>query len=68
MRLYAVCPICEHKLLKGDDGTNVEVLYARPIEELISREEQSTYYAKLLSQLTRFKLVRGCPSKNCNKL
>lgn len=26
MRLYTVCPICGHKLLKGDDGTNVEVL------------------------------------------
>ncbi len=26
MRLYAVCPICGHKLLKGGDGTNVEIL------------------------------------------
>lgn len=26
MRLHAVCPICGHKLLKGDNGTNAEVL------------------------------------------
>ena len=25
MEYYAACPICGHKLLKGNNGTNVEV-------------------------------------------
>lgn len=27
MKLYACCPICAHKLLKGENGTFVEVLF-----------------------------------------
>lgn len=29
MKLYASCPICAHKLLKGENGTFVEVLCPR---------------------------------------
>lgn len=35
MRLYAVCPICGHKLLKGEDGTNAEVLCPKCCHKII---------------------------------
>lgn len=36
-----------------EDGHKVQSSMPGPIEELIAREEQSTYYAKLLSPLTK---------------
>lgn len=35
MRRYATCPVCGHKLLKGQNGTNAEVLCPKCSQKII---------------------------------
>ena len=57
MKMYASCPICGHKLCKGENGSEVDILCSRSVERCV----------EFISPITKYELYQLNDTKQQNK-